>query len=67
MSTILDNKPVILPQQGEARVKSVMSGDTVILLGKPTAPNRPPPEVIFTFESLSAPRYVRHDTTCREI
>jgi staphylococcal nuclease domain-containing protein 1 len=56
MSVSLDNKPVILPQQGEARVKSVMSGDTVILLGKPTAPNRPPPEVIFTFESLSAPR-----------
>jgi staphylococcal nuclease domain-containing protein 1 len=56
MSAILDNKPVILPQQGEARVKSVLSGDTVILLGKPTAPNRPPPEVIFTFESLSAPR-----------
>jgi staphylococcal nuclease domain-containing protein 1 len=55
--SVADNKPVILPQEGVARVKSVMSGDTVVLLGKPVAPNRPPPEVIFTFESLSAPRY----------
>jgi len=50
--------PVVLPSKGMARVKSVLSGDTVILLGKPTAPNRPPPEVLFTFEGLNAPRYV---------
>lgn len=48
--------PVILPATGTARVKSVLSGDTVILLGKAPNPQAPPPEVLFTFESLSAPR-----------
>ena len=52
------SKPIILPKTGIAKVKSVMSGDTVILLGKATAPNAPPPEVIFTFESMTSPRYV---------
>jgi staphylococcal nuclease domain-containing protein 1 len=56
MSTTAENKPVILPQEGVAKVKSVLSGDTVVLLGKPLAPNLPPPEVLFTLESLSAPR-----------
>jgi hypothetical protein len=55
MSTSTE-KPVILPKEGIARVKSIMSGDTVILLGKPLDPSKPPPEVIFTFEALSAPR-----------
>ena len=50
--------PIILPATGVARVKSVLSGDTVILLGKPGAPNQPQPEVIFTFEAVNAPRYV---------
>jgi len=57
-SSTPSSPPVVLPAQGMARVKSVMSGDTVVLLGKPTAPNRPAPEVIFTFEGVSAPRYV---------
>jgi len=47
--------PIILPKQGMARVKNVLSGDTVVLLGKPVNPSQPPPEVVFTFESLSAP------------
>jgi staphylococcal nuclease domain-containing protein 1 len=46
----------ILPSRGVARVKSVLSGDTVILLGKATSPNARPPEVVFTFERVSAPR-----------
>jgi len=50
--------PIILPATGVARVKSVWSGDTVILLGKAVRPNQPPPEVVFTFESVNAPRYV---------
>lgn len=50
--------PIILPATGVARVKSVLSGDTVILLGKPVAPDKPQPEVIFTFEAVNAPRYV---------
>jgi staphylococcal nuclease domain-containing protein 1 len=56
MSAPVPTTPVILPSQGVARVKSVMSGDTVVLLGKPAVPTQAPPEVIFTFESLSAPR-----------
>ncbi|GAX13294.1 staphylococcal nuclease domain-containing protein 1 [Fistulifera solaris] len=53
---VTSNPPVILPKEGTARVKSVLSGDTLILLGKATNPQRPPPEVLFTFEGLSAPR-----------
>jgi staphylococcal nuclease domain-containing protein 1 len=48
---------IILPVTGVARVKSVLSGDTVVLLGKPIAPHLPQPEVIFTFEAVNAPRY----------
>lgn len=51
------NSPIILPKQGSARVKCAMSGDTVVLLGKPMAAGHPEPEVVFTLESLSAPRY----------
>ena len=50
--------PIILPSRGVARVKSVLSGDTVILLGKAQTPNGKAPEVIFTLENISAPRYV---------
>ena len=48
--------PIILPKTGSARVKSVLSGDTVVLLGKAASPNVAPPEVLFTLEALSAPR-----------
>mmetsp|Transcript_1277 Transcript_1277/g.3654 ORF Transcript_1277/g.3654 Transcript_1277/m.3654 type:complete len:979 (+) Transcript_1277:114-3050(+) len=44
-----------LPQRGVARVKNVLSGDTVVLLGK-AAPGQPAPEVVFTFERVTAPR-----------
>jgi staphylococcal nuclease domain-containing protein 1 len=47
---------LVLPKQGVAKVKSVTSGDTVVLLGKPPQPNLPCPEVLFTLEGLSAPR-----------
>jgi staphylococcal nuclease domain-containing protein 1 len=46
---------LVLPKQGVAKVKSVTSGDTVVLLGKPPQPNLPCPEVLFTLEGLSAP------------
>ena len=55
-STRPNNPPVVLPSRGRAVVKSVLSGDTVVLLGKPTAPNEKAPEVIFTFERVTAPR-----------
>jgi len=45
----------VLPQRGVARVKNVLSGDTVVLLGK-AAPGHPAPEVVFTFERVTAPR-----------
>ena len=51
-------RPIILPSRGIARVKSVLSGDTVILLGKASAPGEKAPEVVFTLENISAPRYV---------
>jgi len=46
-----------LPPRGVARVKNVLSGDTVVLLGK-AAPGQPAPEVVFTFERVTAPRCV---------
>ena len=49
-------RPTVLPAKGVARVKNVLSGDTVILLGKASAPNGKAPEVIFTLENISAPR-----------
>ena len=58
-STAAAAPPTILPPRGMARVKNVMSGDTVVLLGsKPSTPGGPPPEVMFTMEQVSAPRYV---------
>lgn len=55
-TTMAEATKLILPKTGMARVKSVLSGDSVILLGKPLAPNQAPPEVIFTFDGVSAPR-----------
>ena len=46
----------VLPSTGLARVKSVLSGDTVILAGRVTAPGQKAPVVIFTFERVTAPR-----------
>lgn len=46
----------LLPARGSATVKSVVSGDTVILLGRATQMGQKPPEVMFTFEKVSAPR-----------
>ena len=48
----------ILPQSGLAIVKSVLSGDTVVLTGRSTSPGQQPPVVTFTFERVTAPRYV---------
>lgn len=57
MAAVAPNtRPTILPARGVARVKSVLSGDTVILLGKATTPNGKVPEVMFTMEAVTAPR-----------
>jgi staphylococcal nuclease domain-containing protein 1 len=56
MMSANSKSPVLLPPKGTARIKSVMSGDTVILAGKPSAPGQPAPSVIFTLEGVSAPR-----------
>ena len=45
----------VLPNRGTAKIKSVLSGDTVVLLGR-TADSRKAPEVTFTFERVTAPR-----------
>lgn len=50
------SRPTILPSRGTARVKQVLSGDTVILLGKASNPKARAPEVIFTLENVTAPR-----------
>lgn len=50
------NRPVLLPEKGTARVKNVLSGDTVILWGRAQAPGLAPPQVQFTLEGLMAPR-----------
>lgn len=55
MSTAAASPPVILPKTGTARVQSVLSGDTVVLLGRPTGPNKVAPQVVFTFSSVMAP------------
>jgi len=57
MATVVpvSRSPIILPSRGVARVKNVLSGDTVILLGA-QPPNGKAPEVIFTMENISAPR-----------
>jgi len=46
----------VLPSRGVAKVKNVLSGDTVVLLGKASGPNAKAPEVVFTFERVTAPR-----------
>ena len=46
----------VLPSHGVARVKNVLSGDTVVLVGKATTPDGVAPEVVFTFERVTAPR-----------
>ena len=48
----------VLPSRGLATVKSVLSGDTVVLTGRPMAPGQKAPVVIFTFERVTAPRCV---------
>ena len=57
-ATAAPPRATILPSQGVARVKNVLSGDTVILLGKATTPKGKAPEVVFTLEAISAPRCV---------
>lgn len=46
----------ILPNRGTAKIKSVLSGDTVILLGRAAVAGGTAPEVTFTFERVTAPR-----------
>jgi staphylococcal nuclease domain-containing protein 1 len=46
----------ILPATGSAKVKSVLSGDTVVLLGRASGAGGKAPEVTFTFERVTAPR-----------
>jgi hypothetical protein len=45
----------VLPSHGVAMVKNVLSGDTVVLVGKAT-PDGQVPSVVFTFERVTAPR-----------
>lgn len=54
-TTTSSSSPTILPKTGFAKVQSVLSGDTVVLLGKATQPNQPAPQVLFTLSSVSAP------------
>uniref|UniRef100_M4C3N0 Uncharacterized protein n=1 Tax=Hyaloperonospora arabidopsidis (strain Emoy2) TaxID=559515 RepID=M4C3N0_HYAAE len=42
---------------GQAIVKAVLSGDTLVLMG--TSANGPPPELVLTLSSLQAPRLAR--------
>jgi staphylococcal nuclease domain-containing protein 1 len=49
-------RPPILPARGMATVKSVLSGDTVVLTGRATAPGQRAASVIFTLERITAPR-----------
>ena len=46
---------IVLPASGTAKIKSVLSGDTVVLLGKAAGGGKAP-EVTFTFERVTAPR-----------
>ena len=50
----------VLPSRGVAIVKSCLSGDTVVLQGKPTTPGGKSQAVTFTLEKISAPRYFSH-------
>lgn len=53
--TEVQRRPV-LPSRGFATVRSVLSGDTVVLTGRPSAPGQKAPVIIFTFERVTAPR-----------
>ena len=58
MSNIpMSTPPPVLPNRGTAKVKSVLSGDTVVLLGR-AGEGKKAPEVTFTFERVTAPRFV---------
>jgi hypothetical protein len=46
----------VLPSRGVAVVKSCLSGDTVVLQGKPTVPGGKSQAVVFTLERITAPR-----------
>ena len=46
---------ITLPPTGKARVKSILSGDTAVLVG---SVGTPPPEVLFTLDGIMAPRWV---------
>jgi len=46
----------ILPNRGSAKIKSVLSGDTVVLIGRAATAGQKAPEVTFTFERVTAPR-----------
>lgn len=46
----------MLPPRGMATIKSVLSGDTVILLGSAASPNSIPKVVTFTLERITSPR-----------
>uniref|UniRef100_A0A7S2UEN5 TNase-like domain-containing protein n=1 Tax=Attheya septentrionalis TaxID=420275 RepID=A0A7S2UEN5_9STRA len=48
--------PAILPERGVAKVKSVLSGDTVVLIGRAVTPQAKAPEIVFTLERITAPR-----------
>ncbi len=45
----------VLPSHGIAVVKSVLSGDTVVLVGRASSSGKAP-EVVFTFERVTSPR-----------
>jgi staphylococcal nuclease domain-containing protein 1 len=47
------------PNQGTAIVKAVISGDTVVLRGKPV--NGPPPEMMVTISNIIAPRLLKEN------
>ncbi|KAI9342546.1 hypothetical protein BDR26DRAFT_859151 [Obelidium mucronatum] len=50
----MTSTPSALPSSGRAIVKSVLSGDGVVLRGRPV--NGPPPERILSFANVVAPR-----------
>ncbi|TPX77305.1 hypothetical protein CcCBS67573_g01422 [Chytriomyces confervae] len=54
MTTANANTPSALPNTGRAFVKAVLSGDSVVLRGRPV--NGPPPERILSFANIVAPR-----------
>jgi staphylococcal nuclease domain-containing protein 1 len=48
--------PTFFPARGVAKVKSVLSGDTVVLIGRASTPQGKAPEIVFTLERITAPR-----------